>query len=125
MTDQSVKYYSATEKPLILTEAAIVQFKKQLHRQHGCCGVRLTLKEAGCSGMKYVLDFVSEVVTTDLQIVVDPELTVYVDVKGYPFIKGMTIDFVREGLNAQFTYSNPNQSGACGCGESFFIDGQN
>lgn len=88
-------------------------------RQRGI-GIRLGVKTTGCSGLAYVLEFVDQLQDDDVvfesegvKIVVTPKSLVYLD--------GTHLDFVREGLNEGFKFTNPNAKGECGCGESFNV----
>lgn len=85
-------------------------------------GVRLSVKKTGCSGLSYVIDYVSTPEADDIVLNFDSGHLVCIDKKSYPFLKGTKIDYIREGLNHKFSFMNPNQTGQCGCGESFTID---
>jgi iron-sulfur cluster assembly protein len=80
-------------------------------------GVRVGVKNAGCAGMAYTLDYVTEPVAGDDHIF-EREVHVYVEPKAVLFLLGTVMDFQTETLSAGFTFTNPNQTGACGCGES-------
>jgi iron-sulfur cluster assembly protein len=88
----------------------------------GYAGIRLGVKTTGCSGLAYVLEYVHEYkpescVTNYAQ----PDFVVLVNLKDDVYLKGMTVDYVRQGLNEGFEFSNPNERDRCGCGESFRI----
>lgn len=80
-------------------------------------GVRVGVKNAGCAGMAYTLDYVSEPVAGD-DHVSDKGVDVFVDPKATLFLLGTVMDFETEKMRSGFTFKNPNQTGACGCGES-------
>jgi len=85
-------------------------------------GIRLGVKTTGCSGLAYVLEYVKEY--TDEQYVINyaqPEFVVLVNQKDNVYLQNMTVDYVRQGLNEGFEFSNPNERDRCGCGESFRI----
>jgi iron-sulfur cluster assembly protein len=85
-------------------------------------GIRLGVKTTGCSGLAYVLEYVREY--TDEQYVINyaqPEFVVLVNQKDNVYLQNMTVDYVRQGLNEGFEFSNPNERDRCGCGESFRI----
>lgn len=104
-----------------LTSAAITYVKKELQKQ-GALGMRLSVKQSGCSGFSYVVDYVLvEAPQGDEVLVVDDGLTIYVDRTSLPFLRGIQIDCVRSGLNTTLKFSNPNEKGSCGCGESFTV----
>ena len=103
-----------------LTEAAAAHLRRSLEsRGHGE-GIRLGVRTTGCSGMAYVLEFVDELQPEDevfesfgMKVIIDPQSLAYID--------GTELDFVREGINEGFKFSNPNVRGECGCGESFNV----
>ena len=88
----------------------------------GYAGIRLGVKTTGCSGLAYVLEYVKEYV--DEQYVINyaqPEFVVLVNQKDNVYLQNMTVDYVRQGLNEGFEFSNPNERDRCGCGSSFRI----
>lgn len=109
------------EQALSFTPAAIKQIKKEMEKYAHPIGIRLHLKKAGCSGYMYRLEIIETQVDAD-DLYFQQELDIYVAKKDYPLLKGTSIDFVKEGLNYIFKYSNPNEKGSCGCGESFTTD---
>jgi len=85
-------------------------------------GIRLGVKTTGCSGLAYVLEYVKEY--TSEQYVINyaqPEFVVLVNQKDNVYLQNMIVDYVRQGLNEGFEFSNPNERDRCGCGESFRI----
>jgi iron-sulfur cluster assembly protein len=85
-------------------------------------GIRLGVKTTGCSGLAYVLEYVREYV--DEQYVINyaqPDFVVLVNQKDNVYLQNMTVDYVRQGLNEGFEFSNPNERDRCGCGISFRI----
>jgi iron-sulfur cluster assembly protein len=85
-------------------------------------GIRLGVKTTGCSGLAYVLEYVKEY--TDEQYIINyaqPEFVVLVNQKDNVYLQNMTVDYVRQGLNEGFEFSNPNARDYCGCGESFRV----
>jgi len=85
--------------------------------------LRLSLREAGCSGLEYVWSPTSTPQSDDLIIDTgDHSLQLCVDCHDYQrALKGLTIGFEQDLLSSALTYSNPNQSGTCGCGVSFTV----
>lgn len=83
-------------------------------------GIRLAVKTSGCSGLAYVLEFVDNVDASD-EVFEAHGVKVFVDPKSLVYLDGMEMDFVKEGLNEGFKFTNPNQKGECGCGESFTV----
>lgn len=110
------------EGQLYLTSSAIKHIKKILAKQvRGKC-FRLSIKRSGCSGFAYVVDYVDSLHSEDLKFTIDNDLAVFVDRLSFPILKGVCIDYVQNGLNGTLKFINPNQTAACGCGESFSIE---
>jgi iron-sulfur cluster assembly protein len=80
-------------------------------------GVRVGVKNAGCAGMAYTLDYVAEPVAGD-DHVSDKGVEVYIEPKATMFLLGTVMDFEQSKMSSGFTFKNPNQTGECGCGES-------
>lgn len=121
MTDKAVATFEQSARAVLhLSEAAKAHLLKSLNAKEGCIGVRLSLSKTGCSGLSYVFDYVQQENPEDKKVTIG-ELTLYIERKSYPYLKGLSIDFKREGLNQKFIYDNPNQTGQCGCGESFTV----
>ncbi|MEO1656763.1 MAG: iron-sulfur cluster assembly accessory protein [Pseudomonadota bacterium] len=83
-------------------------------------GVRIGVKNGGCAGMEYTLDYATEKEPLD-EMVEDRGVTILIDPKAILFLLGTEVDFVTEKLSSRFTFNNPNQTDACGCGESVTI----
>ena len=80
-------------------------------------GVRVGVRNAGCAGMAYTLDYVTEPVKGD-DHVSDRGVEVYIEPKATMFLLGTVMDFEESKMSSGFTFKNPNQTGECGCGES-------
>lgn len=115
------KVSTKSSQDLVLSESAQKHLKRQLLKKASAIGVRLSLSKTGCSGLSYVFDFIEQEEAQDRKYLFD-DLTVYLEHKNFPYLKGLNIDFVKEGLNNKYVYKNPNQTGECGCGESFTIE---
>lgn len=83
-------------------------------------GIKVGIKTSGCSGLAYVLEFVDQVDPHDQQFN-HYGVNVFVDPKSMVYLDGLEMDYVKNGLNEGFEFSNPNQKGECGCGESFTV----
>jgi len=105
-----------------LSPAALSHVQKQIAKRGKGIGMRLSLKKTGCSGLSYVVDIIDEVAPTDKVFPVNSDVVVAVSRQDLPYLLGTEIDYVKQGLNQQFQYRNPNATGACGCGESFAVD---
>jgi iron-sulfur cluster assembly protein len=104
-----------------ITDTARNKIKKLLESK-GYAGIRLGVKTTGCSGLAYTLEYVREY-TAELGVInyAQPDFAVLVDSKNNVYLQGMTIDYVRQGLNEGFEFLNPNERDRCGCGESFRV----
>lgn len=104
-----------------LTDAAAAHIRKLLaKRGKETAGIRIGVQSAGCSGLAYRLEFADEIGRFD-EVVVDKGVTVLVDPKAVMFLIGTEMDYVEEKLKSGFTFTNPNERGRCGCGESFHV----
>ena len=83
-------------------------------------GLRVGVKNGGCAGMSYTVEFAEEKRPLD-EVVEDKGVTILVDSKALMFLLGTQLDFETTKLAATFTFKNPNQISACGCGESVAI----
>ncbi len=103
-----------------VTDAAKAHIANQL-AQAGTKQVRLGVKESGCNGFMYTLDFVESGQADDVQVPVDDALSLVVSEADMALVGGTQIDLVTEGLNSALRFKNPNAESHCGCGESFSI----
>lgn len=104
-----------------LTDAAAARVADIIaHADRPIAGVRVGVKNGGCAGLSYTMDYADAPMPGD-EIVSDKGVTLYVDPKAVLFLLGTTMDFVTTNLSTQFVFNNPNQTSACGCGESVAI----
>ncbi|VEG13186.1 iron-sulfur cluster assembly protein IscA [Moraxella cuniculi] len=103
-----------------LTSRAAQHVKEFLQNRGSGEGIRVGVRTAGCSGLAYVLEFVDEPDSSDERFVSEG-VSVFVDPKSLVYLNGLQMDYVTEGLNSGFKFSNPNKTGECGCGESFTV----
>jgi iron-sulfur cluster assembly protein len=103
-----------------LTESAAARVRAHLAQRGRGLGLRLGVKETGCSGFSYVVDYADDAHADD-RVFEDQGVKVFVDPHSLELIDGTRIDFVRQGLNESFRFENPNVKGECGCGESFTV----
>jgi len=101
-----------------LTSAALERARRFVSADGNAIGLRLSVKKSGCSGWGYQVDLARETGSDD-RVFEQDELKLVVDAASLPMLDGITIDFVRRGLNQEFVFDNPNATGGCGCGESF------
>ena len=103
-----------------LTNAAAEHIKSFLANRGKGLGVRLGVRTSGCSGMAYVVEYAERIEESD-QVFEDKGVKMVVDTKSLVYLEGTELDFAKEGLNEGFKFSNPNETGRCGCGESFSV----
>jgi iron-sulfur cluster assembly protein len=105
-------------KIMSLTDAAAERINEIIEdSDKPVIGVRVGVKNAGCAGMAYTLDYVAEPVKGD-DHVSDKGVEVYIEPKATMFLLGTVMDFEQSKMSSGFTFKNPNQTGECGCGES-------
>ncbi|NWG70052.1 MAG: iron-sulfur cluster assembly accessory protein [Parvularculaceae bacterium] len=108
-------------KVVTLTDAAAARLREIMDEAKGrYVGVRVGVKNGGCAGMEYVMEYATEKGPLD-EAVEDNGINLLIDPKAILFLLGSKIDFVREKLSQRFVFINPNQTDACGCGESVTI----
>jgi len=105
---------------ITLTKLAAEKVKTHLARRGKGFGIKIGVKTTGCSGLAYVLEYVDDPLRDNLSFVSE-EVHIFVDPKALPYINGMTMDWIKQGLNEGFDFVNPNERDRCGCGESFRI----
>ena len=103
-----------------LTENAAKQIRTQLARRGRGIGLRVGVKNVGCSGFAYTYDYADDVRPDD-QLFEAFDTKVVVDGKSLEFLNGSTLNFVKEGLKRVFKVENPNVDATCGCAESFSV----
>ena len=104
-------------KVMTLTDAAAERAKAIMASRDGVVGLRLGVKNGGCAGMEYTMDWAEEVTPGD-EIVEDKGVKILIEPKAVLFLLGTEMDYQVDKLSAKFVFNNPNQSSACGCGES-------
>ena len=104
-----------------LSEAAAGRLKELIARaDRPIAGVRVGVKNGGCAGMEYTMEYVDSVGPTD-EVVEDKGVRLLIDPKAVLFLLGTEMDFQTTKLTSQFVFNNPNQTSACGCGESVLL----
>ena len=115
----------ATARPrpqaMRLSDAAAARIKDIMARaDRPFAGVRVGVKNGGCAGMSYTMEYAENVNPTD-EVVEDKGVRILIDPKAVLFLLGTEMDFKADKLSSQFVFNNPNQTSACGCGESVAI----
>ena len=106
---------------ITLTDRAAEKIKKSLSKRGRGIGIRIGVRTTGCSGLAYVLEYVDYYNPIDDATIIDNDVTIVVSPKHEPYLRNMTVDYVRNGLNEGFEFTNPNKRDRCGCGESFRV----
>ena len=124
----TVETLSATPRPrrprpqvVSLTPAAADRVREIIARSESpIAGLRVGAKNGGCAGQEYVLDYAKSVDPLD-EVVTDQDVTILVQPSAVLFLLGTVIDYEVTRLSSKFVFRNPNQTDACGCGESVTI----
>ena len=103
-----------------VTPKAASKIATSLDRRGHGIGIRLGVRTTGCSGLAYVLEYVDGTAESDLVFDSDG-FKIVVDLKDFPILDELLVDYVRAGLNEGFEFVNPQEKDRCGCGESFRI----
>ncbi len=104
-----------------LTDAAATRVQEIMTTAAGpVYGLRVGVKNGGCAGMSYTMEMANEPAATD-EIVEDKGVRILIDPKAVLFLLGTQMDFRTDKLSSGFVFENPNQTSACGCGESVAI----
>ena len=108
-------------KPVKLSEAAAARIAAIMANAPGqYAGVRVGVTNGGCAGMSYTMDYAAEARPFE-EVMEDKGVKIFIDPKAILFLIGTELDFVQEKLGSRFVFNNPNQTSACGCGESVAI----
>jgi iron-sulfur cluster assembly protein len=107
---------------ITVTDIAYKKIKLNLERRGKGAGIRIGVRTTGCSGLAYTMEYVdsyeAEVGVTNFA---QKDFVLLVDAKSLVYLNGLTMDWVRNGLNEGFDFVNPNERDRCGCGESFRV----
>ncbi|XP_044727810.1 iron-sulfur cluster assembly 1 homolog, mitochondrial [Chrysoperla carnea] len=109
-----------TRAALVLTNSAVSRIKNLLNGKPEYVGLKIGVKQRGCNGLSYTLNFAEKKDKLDEEVVQDG-VRVFIDRKAQLTLLGTEMDFVESKLSAEFVFNNPNIKGTCGCGESFSI----
>ncbi|MEQ1714807.1 MAG: iron-sulfur cluster assembly accessory protein [Hyphomicrobium sp.] len=106
-----------TPKVLTLTDAAANRVKSLMAAKPGVKGLKIGVKKGGCAGMEYTMSWAEQIGKFD-EVIEQDDAVVIIDPGAILYLLGTEMDFKTDKLAAQFVFNNPNQKGACGCGES-------
>jgi iron-sulfur cluster assembly protein len=105
---------------ITLTPLAAEKVRTNIERRGQGYGIKVGVKTTGCSGLAYILEYVDDPLHEDISFVSEG-IHIFVDPKALPYVSGMTMDWIKNGLNEGFDFRNPNEKDRCGCGESFRV----
>ena len=105
---------------ITVTDTASNKIKQNLTQRGSGIGIRMGVRTTGCSGLAYVLEYVDKAWTGSTSFRQDG-FTILVDNKDLVYLEDIIVDYVRQGLNEGFEFTNPAEKDRCGCGESFRI----
>ena len=108
-------------KVVTLSDAAAGRVREIMDRaEQPYAGLRVGVKNGGCAGQEYVLEYAAAADPLD-EVVEDKGVTILIEPKAVLFLIGTQIDYEVTRLASKFVFRNPNQTDACGCGESVTI----
>ncbi|XP_076235523.1 iron-sulfur cluster assembly 1 homolog MagR isoform X2 [Calliopsis andreniformis] len=110
----------ATRAALTLTPNAVQKIKELLKDKNEYIGLKVGVKQRGCNGLSYTLDYAKEKSKLDEEVVQDG-VRIMIDKKAQLSLLGTEMDYVETKLSSEFVFNNPNIKGTCGCGESFSV----
>lgn len=106
---------------ITVTDAAIARVRALLaQRGKPSVGIKVGVKSGGCSGLSYLIEYADEKGAFD-EVVEVEDISILIDPKAIMYLIGTQMDFVEEKLKSGFVFTNPNEKGRCGCGESFNV----
>ena len=110
------------KKPLLtLTDAAANRVKDLMSKADSeVIGLRIGIKTAGCSGMKYNVEYAKEIKPFE-ETIISKDITICIDPAAIMFLIGSEMDYKEQKFSSGFEFKNPNEIARCGCGESFTV----
>jgi len=111
---------AASKAAISMTSTAVDRVKELMQRHPEMQGVRIGVRQRGCNGLTYTLEYAKEKQRFD-EVVEQSGARVFIDAKAQLTLLGTEMDFVKSDLSSEFVFHNPNIKGTCGCGESFQI----
>lgn len=104
--------------PFTMTDDAKAHLQAAMAKQPDKKAVRISLKTAGCSGLKYQFGLTEAAQPGDLAVTIS-DIPVFIEAKAEMHLLGAVLDLKKMGMNTELDFTNPNEAGRCGCGESF------
>lgn len=114
--------FQPTKAPITLTESAAARVRDLVAKsgEEGVLGLRVGIKNTGCSGLSYVIEYAKERKKFE-DLVEDKGVKIFIDPTAVMFILGSEMDYKEDKMFSGFVFNNPNETGRCGCGESFSV----
>ncbi|KAK0079404.1 hypothetical protein PV325_001315 [Microctonus aethiopoides] len=109
-----------TRAALVLTSDAVKKIKEILQNKSEYIGLKVGVRQRGCNGLSYTLDYATEKSKLDEEVIQDG-VRVIIDRKAQLSLLGTEMDYIEGKLSSEFVFNNPNIKGTCGCGESFSV----
>jgi iron-sulfur cluster assembly protein len=106
---------------MTLTDAAAARISALLAQKLGVKALKIGIKKGGCAGMEYTMTWAEEISKFD-EVIEDKGAVVLIDAPAMMYLLGTEMDYKTDKLSSQFVFNNPNQKGACGCGESVNLE---
>ncbi len=111
----------ALQNIISLTDNAADRVKALMSKgDEDCIGLRVGVKGTGCSGMSYFVEYAKEQKKLE-DVVEDKDVKIFIDPMAVMYLLGSTMDYEETRFTSGFTFTNPNEKGRCGCGESFHV----
>jgi len=108
-------------KMMSLTEAAAERAKMLMEKSSDpVVGLRISVSTKGCNGMSYVVEYAKTESKME-EVIEDKGVKIFIDPMAVMYILGSTMDYVEDKFHSGFVFDNPNETGRCGCGESFSV----
>jgi len=105
---------------ITITDTAAKKIEDNLKKRGKGIAIRIGIKTTGCSGLAYIMEYVDNLTIDDI-LLSDNNTVIVTDPTSLPMVAGITVDYVRQGLNEGFEFINPLEKDRCGCGQSFRI----
>lgn len=109
-----------TRAALTLTPNAVKKVKEILQDKVEYIGLKVGVRQRGCNGLSYTLDYAREKSKLDEEVIQDG-VRIFIDRKAQLSLLGTEMDYIEDKLSSEFIFNNPNIKGTCGCGESFSV----
>jgi iron-sulfur cluster assembly protein len=108
-------------KVMTLTDAAAARVASLIAQKPGVKALKIGIKKGGCAGMEYTMTWADEIGKFD-EIIEDKGVVVLIDPAAMMYLLGTEMDYKIDKFSSQFVFNNPNQTSACGCGESVNLE---